>query len=87
MPTGIERFCVSIEDIRAATEYMWGLYRTRALVEGLPSIDGPKTGGRARKLFRASDILLRCRNHPRWFADFEANLLNIIKNKELPNAV
>lgn len=86
MPDGIERFCVSAQDICAATEYSWRIYRTRAVVDGLPSIDGPKTGGRACKLFRASDVLLRCRAHPRWIADFETNLLHIIKTKELSDA-
>lgn len=86
MPRGIDRFCLSIEDILAATEFKWRIYRTRSIVECLPSIDGPKTGGRPCKLYRASDVLLRCRNHRRWLSDYTANLLHIIKTKEFSDA-
>lgn len=86
MPNGIERYCVSIEDIRAATNNEWGIYRSRALVSALPSIDGPKTNGRSCKLFRGSDVLARCRHHTCWTPEFEANLLQSIKQKDFYNA-
>lgn len=82
----IEHYCVSVEDIRTATGEKWGVYRIRALVSALSSIDGPKTKGRSRKLFRGSDILARCRQHARWVPEFETNLLQMIKQKEFSDA-
>lgn len=86
MPNGIERFCVSVADILAATNNEWGTYRSRRVVQGLPSLDGPKTGGRSCKLFRASDVIARCRQHSRWAAAHELNLLRMVKEKELAHA-
>lgn len=82
MPLGIEDYCVSSADVRDATGGSWGLYRIRAAVLGLPSVDGPKTNGRSLKLFRPTDILPRLRAKKSWTEAFEANLLHIIQTKE-----
>jgi len=82
MPLGIENYCVSSSDIRAATDGSWGLYRIRAAVLGLPSVDGPKTNGRSLKLFRPTDVLPRLRAKKSWTEAYEASLLHIITSKE-----
>lgn len=82
MPLGIDSYCISSSDLRAATDGAWGLYRIRAVVRGLPSIDGPKTNGRSHKLFRPTDLLPRLRAKRQWTETFEASLLQIIQAKE-----
>lgn len=81
MPSGVENYCVSMSDIRAATGGSWGIYRIRSIVHGLPSIDGPKTGGRSYKLFRPSDLFPRLRSKKSWAGGYEANLIDIIRQK------
>jgi len=83
MPSGIDSYCVSSIDIRAATGNQWGLYRIRTVLRDLPSIDGPKSNGRSFKLFKLSDVLPRIRAKNQWNGTFEANLFAIISNKEL----
>lgn len=82
MPLGIDSYCISSSDLRAATNGAWGLHRVRAIVRGLPSIDGPKTSRRSYKLFRPTDLLPRLRAKPKWTVAFEASLLQIIQAKE-----
>ena len=82
MPLGIDNYCVSSSDIRDATDGLWGLYRIRAAVLGLPSVDGPRTNGLSLKLFRPTDILPRLRAKKSWSEAYEANLNNIIQSKE-----
>ena len=82
----LERWCDSIDDVRAATANRWGVHRIRSVLTGLPSVDDTPHKGRAKKLFRASDVLLRCRQHARWSNDYEMNLLYIVKMKESADA-
>lgn len=82
MPTGIDTYCVSTNDICAATGEQWGLYRIRTALRDLPSFDGPKSNGRSFKLFKLSDVLPRLRAKKQWNDEYEAKLFRMISNKE-----
>jgi len=85
MPTGIDTYCVSTNDICAATDEEWGLYRIRTALRDLPSFDGPKSNGRSFKLFKLSDVLPRLRAKKQWNDEFEATLLDIVSEKDFQN--
>jgi hypothetical protein len=72
------RFTLGVADILHATG--WGIFRVRALLNNPHHLTyakryGPK-GGNATRLFRLSDILIRCRTKRAFTEEMALNLIS-----------